>query len=330
MARRLQIGIVGCGGIARAHLEAYRRADAAVTLVYDTVSAAAETFAAEAGADLAASPEAMAAGGILDAVSICTPPAAHDANCRPFLQAGIPILCEKPLAAEAQGAGRLAAAVRRSRAIFMVAFCHRFHPPIVKLQRLIKAGVLGQPLLFRNIFCGFHDIRGNHRAVKRLAGGGAMIDNSSHSVDLFRFLVGEPTAVAAMTGNLVQKIEVEDFSLLQLDMGGRAFGEITAGYSLKGGGAWVEWYGTKGRALVNYGNPGHPELSYRPDRNSDEVAVDCGDLPQRFPAQIMHFLECVQARRQPAVTVADGLKASRILAAAYRSAAAGRRIGLRL
>ena len=328
MSQTMRVGIVGCGGIARAHLRAYREAGAQVVSVYDTVPAAAEKFAPEAGATVAVSLAEMAAAR-LDAVSVCSPPGVHYENCKPFLKARVPILCEKPMAADARAAARLAAAVRQSGTLFMVAYCHRFHPAIVELRKLIQNDVLGTPVLMRNVFGGFVDISANHRANKALGGGGVMIDNGSHSSDLFRFLVGEPTAVTAMIGNAMQRVPVEDFCMLDLEAAGPAFGQILSSYSLKVCGNWIEWYGTKGTAIVSYWNAGQPDLSYRLAGAKDAVVVDCSQLPQRFPAQIAHFLACVRSGSTPAITAEDGLKASRIIAAAYKSAATGRRVRLR-
>lgn len=326
MHHKLRIGIVGCGGIAREHLRAYHNVgDVDIVSVFDVSTAAATGFAQDTGARVARSPREMAEADRLDAVSICTPPGAHVESCRPFVCARIPVLCEKPLAADLRQAERLAALVRAHRSLFMVAFCHRFHPAVIELKKLIASGTLGKPLLFRNIFTGYVELKHNHRANAKLSGGGCLIDNGSHSVDLFRFLVGEPTSVQAVTGNVSQKLAVEDINVLTLDMNGKALGEITSSYSIQVGTNWVEWYGTRGAAVINYWNTGYdnaplPDLAYRLADSSEWLAVDCTAHPDRFTAEIAHFLDCVRTRRKPAITVADGLATSRIIAAAYASA----------
>ncbi len=326
---RLRVGIVGCGGIARAHLAGYNSAaNADVVYVYDVSRKAAQQFAAECGAQVAASPEDMAGAG-LDAVSVCTPPATHLQVCKPFLGAGVPVLCEKPLEADARTAARLEVAVRARGTPFMTAYCHRFHPAIVELKALIDAGRLGKPLFFRNIFGGYFELKGNHRARPALSGGGSVIDNCSHSVDLFRHLAGEPTEVQATTGNVLQRAAVEDFGVLLLGVRGKVFGEITSSYSLKVCGNWVEWYGTLGTALVSYWNPGQPDLVYRLAGESEWTIVDCSAHPDRFSAEVAHFLDCVQTGARPLVTAADGYRASRVIDAAYRSAKTGRRQSLK-
>ncbi|MCL5998958.1 MAG: Gfo/Idh/MocA family oxidoreductase [Chloroflexi bacterium] len=329
-SNQLRIGIVGCGGIARAHLASYQHTgDAQVVAVYDVSAKAARALAAETGARITASPAEMAKLDDLSAVSICTPPASHYEVCKPFLAAQVPVLCEKPLEVSARLAAKLAQAVASSGGLFMTAYCHRFHPAIVELKKLIDAGTLGKPLFFRNIFGGYFELKGNHRAKPELSGGGCVVDNCSHSVDLFRFLVGEPTAVQAVAGNILQRSAVEDFGALHLESRGKAFGEITSSYSLKVCGNWVEWYGTLGSAIVSYWNAGQPDLVYRLAGAQDWVVVDCSQHPDRFTAEVSHFLDCVRTGKKPAITVNDGLRASLTIDAAYRSIATGRKVTIK-
>lgn len=323
--RVVRIGVIGCGGIARAHAGAYRAAGGCrIVAVYDAVAAARDALARETGARAASSVKEMIARDRLDGASVCTPPAAHLANCRPLLRAGIAVLCEKPMEADLRGAAALRAEARRARAPFQIAYCHRFHPPIVALKRLIDRGVLGEPLLFRNIFAGWLDLKGNHRVNRRLSGGGVIVDNGSHAADLYRFLVGEPDLVQAAAGTAVQKYPIEDFALITLTGPGRAHGEVTLSWSLKVSGNWVEWYGTKGTAWVSYWNEGAPDLSYQVAGGKRIVVrVPGGD---RFTGEVRSFLASVRSGRRPTPTAEDGYRAARIVDAAYRSARNGRRV----
>lgn len=328
-AKKMRVGIVGCGGIARAHIGGYSNAGAQIVAVYDTVPEAASRAAEQTGAAAAGSLQEMIDAGV-QAVSICTPPAVHHENAKPFLKAGIPILCEKPLSATGAQAARFAADVERSGVVFMTAFCHRFHPPVIALKRLIEKGTLGEPLLLRNIFGGYSDMSKNHRANPALSGGGCMIDHCCHSMDLFRFLVGDPTDVQAITANLMQDLPVEDFGMVQFGVNNKAFGEITGTYSLRGCGAWVQWFGTKGSAIISYWNPGQPELSYMTDKTKGWKTIDVAGKPERFTTEIKHFLACVRAKKTPGVTVADGVKANRMADAMYKAAKTGKRVKITL
>lgn len=327
MATKLRVGIAGCGKIASAHFAAYQKADEAdVVAVYDHVTSAAERFAEQAGAHVTQSIEEMIEKHRLDAVSICTPPAVHMENCLPFLNAGIPVLCEKPLEVNAASAADLSAEVKKSGTLFMVAFCHRFHPAIIELKRLIEDGQLGNPLLFRNIFGGFVPLSGNHRTDPAISGGGCLIDHCCHSIDLFRFLAGDPTHVQAIAGNIMQELPVEDFGMIHLSVNGKSFGEITASYSLKVCGNFVEWYGSKGTAIVSYFDSGHPDLACKLEGESKWTSIDCSSYPDRFSGEVEHFLQCIREKKTPFITAEDGLKANQIVAAVYESAGAGNRV----
>ncbi len=325
----LRVGIIGCGGIAQAHLSGYVKIPhLQIAAVYDVNKKAARKMAVDTGAEVAGSIEDMAVSGQLDAVSVCTPPATHLDVCRPFIKAGIAILCEKPLEASYRNARKLAAAVDAAGTIFMTAYCHRFHPAVIELKRLIDDGTLGRPVFFRNIFGGYYPLKGNHRAKPELSGGGSIIDNCSHSVDLYRYLAGEPTAVQAFSGNILQKAAVEDIGMLHLSSGAGVFGEITSSYSLKVCGNWLEWYGTQGTAIVSYWNANQPDLAYRRARDAGWTEVDCSAHPDRFQAEAAHFIQCVRNGTRPAITVHDGLITSRVIEAAYTSAAKGKRIDI--
>jgi len=324
MARKLRVGIIGCGGIAYAHLKAYKRIRGVeVHAVHDVSAEASGRLAEVAGADAVASIGDMIRLGV-DAVSVCTPPGVHLEVCRPFIKQGIPILCEKPLAADAAAASRLAAAVRKQGSLFMTAFCHRFHPPVVALKKLIDRGVLGEALLFRNIFAGYLELKNDHRSQRELSGGGTLIDNGSHSADLFRFLVGEPTSVGCMIGTVRQQTGVEDFGAMTLSVGGKCFGEIAATHSCPVGSNALEWIGTKGSARLVYWN----DLSYQV-AGKEPVKVKCPDEPNRFALEVRHFVGCIRKGTSPAVSVEDGLKASRILSAAYLAADSGKQQRIR-
>ena len=327
MARKWRVGVVGCGGIGRVHVSAYQQTGAEIVAVHDVATKTAEAVAATARARVAVSPAEMATRDKLDAVSVCTPPAMHLACCLPFLKARIPVLCEKPLEADLPRARRLATAVKKSGALFMTAFCHRFHPSVIELKKLIQRGVLGKPLFFRNIFVGYLKLDGDHRANPALSGGGCLIDHCSHSVDLFRYLIGEPTHVQAQGGQILQEGRIEDFGMIELMGNNTVFGQITASYSIMADQNCIEWFGAKGCAVIRYWQKELPEFAYKIG-GKDWAPADCSSHPDRFLGEIQHFLNCVRTGKMPLITVDDGLQVSRIVAGVYRSVKTGRRVAL--
>ncbi|MCJ8328695.1 MAG: Gfo/Idh/MocA family oxidoreductase [Lentisphaeria bacterium] len=317
----MKIGIVGCGGIARAHVNAYQANNAELVAFYDSFAESAKSFSEELGGQAYDSIDDMIASGI-DAVSICTPPVAHTDNVLPFLDAGIPVLCEKPIELNGERAAALTEKVNASNTLFMTAFCHRFHPPVIKLKEIIDSGELGDPILLRNFFGGYMKLEGDHRIKPEISGGGCMIDHSCHAVDLFRFLVGEPTTVSAVTAD-VQNIPIEDLSAFSLKIGNSIIGSFNSTYSIPFCRNTVEWMGSKGSAVINYSKSVEGELLVAKD-DQGWTAVDCADMPERFTGEITYFLDCVKSGTTPSITANDGLAANRIVDALYLSEAENR------
>jgi len=190
---KIRVGIVGCGDIARSHLEGYLKNSVQPVAFFDLRREAAEKLAAGlSGARVYSDCRSMMESGEIDAVSICSPPAFHEEAACLALEAGINLLCEKPLAHTVPSAARIVDTAKTSGKTLMTAYRHRFIPAIAKMRQLIGEGRVGPPVLFNNIFCGSApQMSQKWFSKKDIAGGGSMLDTSSHSVDLFRFLVGE-------------------------------------------------------------------------------------------------------------------------------------------
>jgi predicted dehydrogenase len=192
----------------------------------------------------------------------------------------------------------------------------------VKAKDLITRGRLGRILMYRNRFGGRIIMEGRWFGEKAIAGGGALLDTSIHSADLFRFLVGEVAEVSAIADTLLQRIDVEDSAALVLRSADGAIGVIDAGWSTPYGVNVIEIYGEKGAATVDYDRD---QLRYRTDEMKGWRTVKPKGA-DRFTLEIRHFVDCVRGISRPQVTGEDGLKAQLIIEAAYRSAAEGIRV----
>ena len=319
----LKIGIVGCGGISRFHTRAYLKAEGArIAKVFDMHADSAHALAGEVGADACASLEDMLRPGDLDAVSICTPPGAHLESCLPFINAGIPVLCEKPLAGNLDEAFQLEAAVHQSGTPFMIGFCHRFNPAVVKVKQMLMndGDRVGKPLFFRNLFGGLIDVMTGHRGDPAVSGGGVLIDNCAHSLDLFRFLMGEVESIQAQVKNLVQPSRVEDYASIGVLGRDSIAGQIASSYSLPVAYNSVEIFCSKSTLSINYQIRGRPDLAahYQGEQKEQAVLLD-HDLDQ-FTAEISYFLSCVRLGARPIPGIEDAIENARLIDAAYRSA----------
>ncbi|MCC6730115.1 MAG: Gfo/Idh/MocA family oxidoreductase [Chthonomonadales bacterium] len=316
----LKVAVVGCGGIGSVHMARWANVPGArLSAVCDLNGSAAADAAGKYGAAAFEDRAAMLAGGGFDIVDICTPPNEHAAVASAALAAGAHVLCEKPLARTPEEARTIVDEAARRERLLMTAFCHRFHPPIVFARELIAAGDLGRVIMFRNRFSGhFAGIEDRWFSDPEVAGGGSLLDTAIHSVDLFRFLVGEVRGATGRVGTFLPGLRVDDSAAFVLQSEDGAIGVIESSWATPGGRNVVEIYGTAGSCIVDYDSG---ELTYRTaDMAFAQTRVVEG--VDRFQAEVEHFAEAVRGTRPLAVTGRDGLRANEVVAEVYASARA--------
>lgn len=316
----MKVGIVGCGGIGRRHLLSYRNCGLAPTALADAVPESAKAAAAEWGGTAYGDYREMFARGGLDAISICTPPSSHREIAAAALQAGIAVLCEKPMASTLEDAEAMAQAAERAETLFMIGHCHRFQPHIEKLRELIDADEIGVVRMFRSRFgFVFRGVENAWFSDPEVAGGGILLDTHVHSVDIFRFLVGEVEEVSALWSTvdtpLGPALRVEDSAVLTARTREGVLGVMEASWRTAPGESRVTVYGTGGSATVDYGTN---ELMIHKEGEDSPNVVEVTDA-NRFDREIAHFLAAVRGAEAPRLTAADGVAAIRILTGAYSS-----------
>jgi UDP-N-acetylglucosamine 3-dehydrogenase len=314
-----RVGVIGLGSIGRTHIATWKANGITPVAFADAVPAALEGAIAEHGGEGFSDGIELIRSGKVDIVSICTPPLFHKDLAIAAAEAGVATLCEKPLARTLEDAEAIVEAVERTGTLFSVGFCHRFEPSIQKLKAMIDAGELGDIMTFRNRFAGLKaDAHTTWFGNPELAGGGVMADTNIHSIDLFRYLVGDAADVHAFTSTRETehgpKLKVDDTALLTLRTAEGALGIIEGSWRTPPGEWSVTVYGTRGTAFVDYMNPG-VELRC-PGQDVERIEVED---ESRFTREFAHFLACWRGEAELRVTVRDGLEANRILDAAYRS-----------
>lgn len=316
-----RVGVIGVGAIGQIHIRAWRANGITPVAFADAnAEALAATVTAHGGTAFGDGPE-LIASGLVDLVSICTPPAFHRPLALAALDAGVGVLCEKPLARTLEDAEAIADAVARMKGFLTVGFCHRFQPHIEELKGMIDAGELGTVMQYRNRFAGHNrDVERTWFANPEVAGGGVLADTSIHSIDLFRHLIGEPVRIQALVSTreteLGPELAVEDTATLTMRTADGTIGTIESSWRSPVGEWTVTVYGTKGTAIVDYGD--ETLRVTRADDSWEAVDVPAGD---RFEREFANVIAAWRGEDHLRVTVADGLAANRILDAAYRSAA---------
>jgi len=317
MSGVLRAGIIGCGGIAHAHLDGYRENGVAVTALADVNTQAAAALAAKVKGEVKcfAGCRELVDSGLVEVVSICSPPASHEAAAVYALTRGIHVLCEKPLAHDAASAARIAAAAAAGKALLMPAFRHRFLPALVRIKQELDAGAIGTPVFFQNVFCGpAFDMKDRWFTRKAIAGGGCLFDTNSHSVDLFRMLLGEIVEQRAVTHQHFPGTDVEDAGILVVKSAEGVLGTMTSTFVAGVGQAFISIMGQKGEIAYDYFVPEVIKLR-RADQPEAQVikTVASGG----FVEQIAHLLGAIRGEHPLSCTVADGRRAVEIIQSVY-------------
>ena len=210
----LRFGIIGYGKMGRIRHEALsRRTDAIVSKVYDPIAGACTT------APQAASEWEILEDPEIDAVCICTPNARNANLTIAALERGKHVLCEKPPAFSAQGVRAIIAQEKRSDRTLMYGFNHRHHPSFLRTLEVIQSGELGNVLWMRGRYgkSAGEQFFGSWRADPLMAGGGILLDQGIHLLDLMLEVAGGFDEVQSMVSNAFWRIDgIEDNAFLNL------------------------------------------------------------------------------------------------------------------
>ena len=271
----------------------------------------------------------------VDAVLIAAPPQFHEAAAVAALEAGKPVLCEKPLAPDPEAARRILDAARSARVPLATGFNHRYFPAVAWVRGLIDQGRLGN-ILYVRAYAGHEGLsqfRSPAEHDARLLGGGALMDNGIHLVDLVRFLGGDFDTVYGVADRRAWALEggAEDngVALLRADDG--RWASLHASWSEWRGYRWhVDVYGEQGVARAWYG-PHYGAATFRDGRRLRRV-FPASNAREKLRGWQSTVVRCFEgelrdfARRiadsgaaTPAATGVDGVRAVEIAHAVYRS-----------
>lgn len=204
----LRIGIVGAGIIGDGHAGAISQLDdQELVAIADPVDALRDALAEKYSVPRAYKTwEDLVVDDSVDVVYIGTPNDLHLPIAVAAMEAGKDVVCEKPLARNvAEGRAMIEASERTGRKLF-IALNHRFWAPNQRVKQLLDAGEIGKPFLAMSTFIGNEfdrmDDPASWKGTKEKAGGGVVIDNGTHMIDLLRWWLGEAVAVTARSGRL--------------------------------------------------------------------------------------------------------------------------------
>jgi predicted dehydrogenase len=320
-ANIVKFGLVGAGAIAQAYAQSFgKAAGAKLIAVADVRPEAATAMAESAGCAAFGGVEEMLEEMELDAVLCCTPPATHPKTCLAAIARGVNVLCEKPLAVDSTAARGMIDAAEARGVLFTMASKFRYVADVVQAKSLAASGTIGEIVLFENVFTGRVDMRHRWNSIPEIAGGGVLIDNGTHSVDVTRFFLGELSEVQAMEGRRIQDLAVEDTAKMFVHSRSGVLGSIDLSWSVsKELPYFIAIYGSGGTILV-----GWKESKYRRSGDADWTVFGAGyNKFEAFQKQIENFAGAVRGEEPLRVSPEDALASVEVIEAAYRSLARG-------
>ncbi|MFC8734164.1 Gfo/Idh/MocA family protein [Luteimicrobium sp. NPDC057192] len=357
----LRVAVVGCGVIGRLHAEvAAQNGDLDVVALVDpnpdrTAAVADQLVAAGRPAPrrFGSLGEALEAGGV-DVVSICTPSGEHAGLALEALEAGTHVVVEKPLDVAIEPARKLrdAAAARPDQVVAVISQ-HRHDPSAIAVHRALEAGRFGRVTsAVANVDWyrtqEYYD-SGAWRGTWALDGGGALMNQGVHTLDLLLWFLGEPVDVVASTARLGhERIEVEDVAVAIVRFASGALATLHASTTVYPDlGVRLQVHGTDGSAVIEadeltfFHARDAEDGDWTADQSADEIgAAAAGSVRGALDPQESHVAQygsshgtqwadvvaAIRERRAPWVTLDDGLRALATVRAVYLSATLGERV----
>jgi len=339
------VGIVGCGHVtATRHLPALAAvADARLVAFADRDrDRLAELGRLHQDAALYPGVHDLLADRRVDALAVCVPAGSHSEAVVAALDAGVPVLVEKPLALALDDAEEVARHAEYTGTPALVGFNLRWHRLVRRAAETLRGGELGELELVRSITTSPKHLRTDvpDWAGDRERGGGALIEAAVHHYDLWRYLTGaEVEEVSVLSRSRLTDDDVATVSA-RLSNGALVSAVFCEGTSSVSG---ITLFGSDGSVDVSFLRfdgltrqqantiPGHPRTrvvgalrSLRELRPGLQARRSGGEFLASYRAEWEHFLAVVRAGSPPGCTLADGVEALRIALAAAESAESGR------
>ena len=327
----MRVGIIGTGAISRKHAQAYRNIGYEVTVCTNTNAANGRKFAEDTGAEFVATYEEVCRHPRVDYVDVCTFPDFRLQPVRLCAETKKHILVQKPMATELHTARAMVAFAKSAGIQLGVVSQHRFDDSIQFLKKAIEDGRLGKIIQADAYVKWYRSAEYYSRPIKgswATEGGGALINQAIHQVDLLLYLVGPVRQVCGYWQlGAVHKIESEDnlSALLQFSSG--ATGVIQASTALwPGYPERLEIHGSKGTAIVAgdrlttwdvKGDSGEdaPVVAEVASGASDPMAISV--VP--FERQLLDFGRACLTGEAPLVSGEDGYRALQLVTSIYES-----------
>ncbi len=343
-------GVIGCGMIASFHAKAIGDIRGArLAACFDMVAPSADRLAAETGCRAYHDLKEMLADPDVDVVTICTPSGAHLEPALAAARAGKHVIVEKPLEVTLRRCDQIIEECKKNQVVLSTIFPSRFHESSQLLKKAVETKRFGR-LTMGDAYVKWYRTQqyydsGAWRGTWELDGGGALMNQAIHTVDLLTWLMGPVRQISANIATLAhQRIAVEDVATATLQFENGALGTIEAttaaypGYLKR-----IELHGAEGSAILEEEDLKAWDFA---KKKAGDVAIlqrmagrtktgggaaDPAAIGYHgHTAQFKDVLKAIQKRTKPAVDGIEGRRSVEIILAIYKSAETGRSVSLPL
>jgi UDP-N-acetyl-2-amino-2-deoxyglucuronate dehydrogenase len=346
---RVGFGIVGCGTIAPWHLRGIRECpNAEAVAVCSRRADTAKAFAGEHDITRHYTDyREMVKDEDVDAICICTPSGTHADIGIAAAEAGVHVLCEKPIEITLEATDRLIRACRENGVKLGVIFQSRTYDGVREAKDAVAGGLLG-PMVFGDVYIKWYRSReyyrsGGWRGTWKLDGGGALMNQGIHGIDILLWIMGGVESVFARADHFVRDIEVEDTAAAVLKYTNGAIGVLQGATSCNPGEPTTHmFHGDRGSITLKEGKLARwavtdSDDSLAQDRPIEDDAEGAGGTsdPKAISATghiilVADMVDAVRDDRDPMVTGESARTSVELITAIYESARTGTEVRLPL
>jgi len=336
----MRVGIIGTGAIARMHARVYRKIGYELTVCTDAHEATGRRFAEERGAEFVRGYQEVCHHPRVDYVDVCTFPDFRLEPVEVCAHAGKHVQVQKPIATNLETARRMIDTARAAGILLGVVSQHRFDDASLFVSQALAAGSLGKLLELDGYTKWYRPPEYYARPIKgswRTEGGGALMNQAIHQVDMLRWLGGPVKQVFGVWQlGALHKIESEDVVNAVVEYASGATGVIQAATAFRPGYAErIEIHGSRGTAVITGDKLTAWDVendSGEPAPLAKEVASGASDPMaislEPFERQFLDFGDAIRQGRQPRVAGEQGYQALEVVDAVYRSCRTGHKVVL--
>jgi len=336
MSKELGFAIIGCGAIASFHARAIQEIkDAKLVIVCDSIEKSAEKTGKEFGVKGTTKLDKVLSNSEVDIVNICTPSGLHQDIAVASAKAGKHLIVEKPLEITLSKCDEIIKVAKENKVKLAVIFPSRFKDGTQQLKKAIEKRRFGQIALADAYVKWYRSQEyynsGAWRGTWKLDGGGALMNQSIHTIDLLQWFMGDVDSITAITRTIVHKIEVEDTACAILKFKNGALGVIEGSTAcFPGTDTRIAIQGEKGSVILDAeeisewtfkdSEPSDKDIKQK-ERNVSSGAQDPTKkmTHEAHRRQINDMVEAIVHDREPLVNGEEGRKAVEIILAIYES-----------